>query len=407
MEVEEHRIDISLTPFQSKMYRSLEDPRIRVVCANCGRRAGKSHMATTYSLIKLMRHNGYRIGFGVPNYAQILQTWQRLTAELPIIDQQNFSQKLITLLNGSSFEIHSLDNPDRIRGKFYDLFVVDEASSVRQLEYVINSVIRPTLADRKGKLLLISTPLGAANYFSKVYLKAKHDTSGTMAALNASTFDNPFIDPAELESLKLLPDIVFRTEIMAEILTDNSNPFGDIEAVVAPGSLAGKVAVYGLDLASRIDCTAIVGLSAEGNLLELHNMQTDWQQTKALIASKVNNIPTLADVTGIGGPVLSDLRAQYPKIQLTDFLFTQQSRQELLLNLAVGIKNKKIRIPNTQIRLIEQLKSFEYVVRENMVKYQCPNHMHDDDVIALALAYKHLTSKSQFSVSGVITSLRR
>ena len=65
--------------------------------------------------------------------------------------------------NGSRIQLLSSENPDSIRGIYLDGVVLDEASQVSR--ELVDEVIRPAIADRKGWMCLCSTPKGMNNIF--------------------------------------------------------------------------------------------------------------------------------------------------------------------------------------------------------------------------------------------------
>jgi hypothetical protein len=98
-----------------------------------------------------------------------------------------------------------------------------------------------------------------------------------------------------------------------------------------------------------------------------------------------------ADNTGIGIPILDDLSKDI--INLERYTFTEKTRMNLLVNLQILIEQNKIKIPNDPI-LIQELKSFEYILGDKgKVGAGCPDNLHDDTVMSLALAVWGLPDK--------------
>ncbi|MEA3296513.1 MAG: terminase family protein, partial [candidate division Zixibacteria bacterium] len=63
--------------------------------------------------------------------------------------------------NGTTIEARSTQNRgEYLLGHDYDLFIFDEVAFEPDPEYVVEEVIRMRLADREGKLDLVSTPNG-------------------------------------------------------------------------------------------------------------------------------------------------------------------------------------------------------------------------------------------------------
>jgi hypothetical protein len=116
----------------------------------------------------------------------------------------------------------------------------------------------------------------------------------------------------------------------------------------------------------------------------------DWILQEAKIeasARKFNNARITLDSTGIGDPVVEELRRRGLNINEEDvFKFTQNSRTNLLNNLAILFENAKIKIPKDE-GLLDELRSFSIEMNEKgKAVIRCPEGLHDDRVMSLALA---------------------
>lgn len=83
----------------------------------------------------------------------------------------NKSDLAFTLVNGSIIYLRSADNPDSIRGIGLDYVVLDEAADISEDAW--KAVIRPTLSDKEGSAMIISTPKGRG-WLYDVFNDAKH-----------------------------------------------------------------------------------------------------------------------------------------------------------------------------------------------------------------------------------------
>ena len=89
----------------------------------------------------------------------------------------------ITLLNGSKITIYGADNPDSLRGLYFDGMVVDEYGDCRPSLW--GDVLLPTLLDRKGWAVFIGTMRGK-NHFFETLEKARETNSWYYKVLKAS-----------------------------------------------------------------------------------------------------------------------------------------------------------------------------------------------------------------------------
>lgn len=88
------------------------------------------------------------------------------------------------------------ESVETIRGTYNDLLVLDEISSYRNFWANWHEVLRPTLTDRKGKGLFISTPKGF-NSFYDLYNKESEDKD--FKSFHFTTYDNPYIPKEEID----------------------------------------------------------------------------------------------------------------------------------------------------------------------------------------------------------------
>ena len=117
---------------------------------------------------------------------------------------------------GGWVQVKSADNPSTLRGEGLDLVIVDETAHISKFMEAWQQSLRPALSDRKGSAIFISTPKGY-NHFWELYKDA--ETMDGWASFQHPTWDNPYIDPQEIEDAKAqLPALVFRQEYGAEFV---------------------------------------------------------------------------------------------------------------------------------------------------------------------------------------------
>jgi len=163
---------VKLTDIQKDILDS--ESRFKIVIA--GRRGGKSY-ASIASLAKNARYPNKKCMYVAPSYRMAKQiVWEDLKQ---LLKERNWAKKIneseltVTLVNGSTIFLRSADNPDSIRGIGLDYVVLDEAADIPKLEDTWQAVIRPTLSDRQGHALIISSPKGKG-YLYDLYNNAKH-----------------------------------------------------------------------------------------------------------------------------------------------------------------------------------------------------------------------------------------
>jgi hypothetical protein len=149
----------------------------------------------------------------------------------------------------------------------------------------------------------------------------------------------------------------------------------------------------GVDLAKYNDWTVLTPFNLTTFIVHPQERfnQIDYNLQKAKIeamARRFNNALIMPDSTGVGDPIVEDLKARGLNIcnEGIGFKFTEISRQNLLNNLAILLEQDKIKIPDDE-GLISELESFQYSLSEQgKIKVKAPEGLHDDRVMSLALA---------------------
>jgi hypothetical protein len=193
-----------MPPLHDSQLRIAKDPsRFKVVC--CGRRWGKTVLGITLCIRAALKKG--RVWWVAPTYKQALEGWtylQQLALDVPTA-KSHVSELSMHFPGGGSIQIRTADNPDNLRGAGLDGVVLDEAATMKREAWDL--VLRPALADKQGWALFISTPQHF-NWFYDLYDAAEKDETGTWAAWQHPTWDNPFIPEKEIEAAQrdMLPE---------------------------------------------------------------------------------------------------------------------------------------------------------------------------------------------------------
>jgi hypothetical protein len=146
-----------------------DDPkRFRVLVS--GRRFGK----TTLAIREICYHARIpdQICWAVlPSYRQAKSVWwDELKARLSKINwikKINEAELSIVLKNNSKIFLKGADNFDALRGSKINFCVLDETAMIPENAWY--EVIRPMLADTKGKALFCGTPKGVGNWLYDLF----------------------------------------------------------------------------------------------------------------------------------------------------------------------------------------------------------------------------------------------
>ncbi len=170
----------------------------RFIVAICGRRWGKS-VAASKEIEVMLNIPKTRSWVVAPTY----QTAEKVFREVwhSIIQNRDpkkniqttrasYKDMYIETTTGSTFEAKSADNPNSLVGEGLDLLILDEAA--KQKKIVWEMYLRPTLSDRKGRAIFITTPEGY-NWVYDLYLKGQKDEE--WLSFNSPSWQNQFAYP--------------------------------------------------------------------------------------------------------------------------------------------------------------------------------------------------------------------
>lgn len=364
--------------------------RFKVVA--CGRRFGK----TEAGKLALVAHFlvGGRCWWLAPTYQMASQVWRDLKAICAPVVQARVSEaeRRIDLPNGGMLAIRSTYYADHLRGAGLDLAVLDEAAYMD--ESVWPEVVRPMLVERGGAALFLSSPNGC-NWFWELYRQGLDPANAGWRSFRFTSYDNPLIAPGELDDIqRMTPERVWREEYLAEFVDDEGQVFRRIrEAATAPldaQPAAGRRYIAGLDWGRQNDFTAIVLIDADSReMVALDRFrQVNWALQRARLAALCERwqpVVIWAEANSIGGPNIEALQAE--GLPVRPFQMTAQSKGPLIDALALAIEKEDIALLPDETLLSELAAYTLERLPGGGYRYGAPSGLHDDTVIALALAW--------------------
>jgi predicted phage terminase large subunit-like protein len=216
-------LDWRLLPWQLECWK--DESRFKIIVA--GRRCGKSNFSIKQTIAKALEApKGSCVLYVAPTQGQARQiAWDAILDQgRDVIKSAHVNSMDITLVTGTKIHLRSAENPDNMRGLKVYFAVIDEAAFIKD-DMMWNKVIRPALSDLKGDAVFISSPSGR-NWFYDLYMNAKNGKSKEWKAWHLTTYDNPTIDPEEIEAAKqTLSSFAFRQEFLASFDTAGGDIF--------------------------------------------------------------------------------------------------------------------------------------------------------------------------------------
>lgn len=368
------------------------DERTRFRIVVCGRRFGKTLACANEIVQFALEKNNSVCWWVAPTYQQSMIAYRMVENAIIktglIVDNLK-SEKRILLKNKSSINFKSADNFDALRGEGVDFLIIDEAAMIDREAW--EQAIRPTLSDKNGKALIVSTPKGR-NWFYELFMRGQDELYPDYKSFNLPTSANPFIPESEIEEVrKSLPIDVFRQEYEAQFLDDSAGVFRNVKNCIR-GQFEefnqNKQYFIGWDIAKTQDFSVVVVMDNNSHVVAFDRFnQIDYTLQIQRVCNLANRYraKVLMDSTGAGDPVLEQLKSR--GIMVEGYHLSNQSKQQLIEHLAVGIEQSLLSYPPIDV-LINELMIYQYeMTRAGNIRYNAPNGFHDDCVIALGLAY--------------------
>jgi hypothetical protein len=379
------RITFTRPLLYPKQLEAIYDPK-RYSLIEASTKAGKTSGCICWLIEQaLLGKDGQNYWWVAPVSDQANIAFDRMMRALPRGEfLANLSSRVIRLRTGPSIWFKSGDKPDSLFGEDVYAAVVDEASRVKEESWY---AIRSTLTFTRGPVRIIGNVKGKKNWFFRMARRAQEGDPdmGFHRLIAYDAIEAGVLDSSEVEDARrTVPEHVFRELYLAQPGDDEGNPFGGTQAIaqcIRPLS-DDQPFWWGWDLAKYVDWTVGIGLNQKGEVCRLVRFQAPWGETLARIKRETKYASALIDSTGVGDPIVEELARYNPKYE--GYLFTGPSKQKLMEGLAAAIQSHTVYYPDGPI--VIELNSFEYTTVGASVRYSAPEGMHDDCVMALALA---------------------
>lgn len=371
----------------------IKSERRRFNVIDCGRRFGKNVMLQDLAVNTFLA--GKPVAWAAPTYKMLLDDWKSISNIIaPANPRKNAQEKQLSLkidqLGDASIDFWSLDNANSIRGRKYALFIVNEAAFVPDLMDIWNLVVRPTLIDFKGSADFAGTPKGLNGFWQLFTMQGADWMRWQM-----TSYANPHVPKSELDDAKnTLPQRVYEQEILAQFLEDGAGIFRHVRAAATSESLSqaipGHQYVIGVDWARSNDATVfkVIDINEQREVASDRMLDTDFASQRLrlkALCERFNNATVLAEQNSIGLPQIEELQRMGVAVQ--GFLTTNATKAEIVQALELAFERGEIRILNDETTINELMAFTGERLPSGLLRYAAPEGMHDDTVIALALAW--------------------
>lgn len=378
-----------LHPGQAQVWR---DPaRFKVVA--CGRRWGKTELGKTLLLEQTLgaKARGWWLA---PTHQMASQVWRDLKATVRNDPRIMISEteRRIDVPGGGMIAVRSAHTPDTLRGEGLDLAILDEAAFMEAR--VWPQIIHPMLVTSRGQAVFLSTPFGR-NWFWDLYRRGRDPQHPEWQSFHFPTADNPFISTEELENIRRLnAEHIWRTEYEAQFSDSGGQVFRRIRQAVHQAGPSqpqpGRRYVAGVDWARDVDYTVIVMMDADRRQIVAIDRfnQIGWGLQRGRLRAMAEHwSPQViwAESNSIGEPNIEALIEE--GLPMRRFATTAKSKAPLIESLALAIERGQIALLDDPV-LLGELASYSLErVPGGGFRYGAPAGLHDDAVIATALAW--------------------
>jgi|YNPMSStandDraft_2_1061718.scaffolds.fasta_scaffold04116_7 hypothetical protein len=382
-----------------------DDARYKVLA--CGRRWGKDTLLDRVMLLAMLR--GQNIALLLPrdiDADKVRERHRQILYDLEatkIIKWHKMPPRVTSTFNDGTIRYYTVKNHESIRGSSLDWFICNEAGEVSQmvdLGNVWEKTVRPALLDRRGRAYFAGTPKGLTTFYV-IYQRGVDGIEG-WRAWRYSTYENPFISKDEIEQMiqqERMSQKAVQQEIHAMFIETGGSVFSNLEQVCIlqprePREIPARSVVVGIDVGGGVDYTAMsVMSSATTPTAEYHLYRWRSAAVKKTLASIVEIInqwqpaEVVIETNAIGEYYYQELLVQLSGVPVTPFLTNSATKSEIIATLRYGLETKRLLLTNDETGMAE-LSSYEQKRRESgHVSYGAPKNLHDDTVMARALAY--------------------
>lgn len=367
-----------------------------------GRRVGKTTIVADIAVEKML--DGRRVLEAAPTSDQTDAFWQSCKSALaePIAAghiYKNETDRLLRMPNGAQIRAKTAWDADSLRGDYADLLILDEYSLMDPSAW--DEVGAPMLLDNDGDAIFIFTPK-RKNHAFKLYQRALGDTSGRWAAFHFTSLDNPHLSREALAEITSdMTEDAYRQEILAEFLEGEGQVFRNIAAGMhapkdaTPEQHKGHRVVAGVDWGKHADFTAISVFCADcGQELAIDRFnQIDYAFQRERLATLVQRWGVMViepEANAMGEPIIEQLQRDpaMNAVSIRPFQTTATSKPPLIESLALAFERVEAQWLDNAVWTGE-LEAYERKVSQFTARssYSAPDGMHDDTVMARALAW--------------------
>jgi hypothetical protein len=406
----EHLLNFKPYPYQQRL---LNDPSKRIV-ACMARQTGKTTTIAAKAIHFAYTHPNTTTLIISPSLRQSMIMFdkiQTLTTQNQLLTKSitRKTHTIIQLTNNS--QIIALPcSENLLRGYTAQLAICDEAAFIP--EKTITQIIFPMLSTTNGTAIFLSTPWDKNHFFYRAFLNPAYSTHKTKSAecpqikpeflqeMQQNMTHESFLMEYEAEFVEAL-NSYFPQDLIRKCVESAQKLNLELHTNLEQDFPKGKY-YAGLDSGKLQDYSVLSVAKVEDNTIKLFYMhefplETPYSQVIGHLAKANEKFlfqKVLVDQTGVGEPILEEIRSQGMNC-VEGLKFTAETKEELLTGLKILMEQERLAIPYHR-RLCEQINEQQYAYsKSGHLQFSHSPNSHDDMLWSLALAVKASRTEPQ------------
>lgn len=399
-------------PWQLKVHTLLNDgfKSGKIIVVKSKRQCGKSLMAENELLRYAINYPNSTNAIISPTLNQSRKIYKEISKAIidsGVIKKKNSNTLEIELVNGSTILFKSGAQKDALRGiTISGILILDECA------YLDKDILELVLAWTnvyRAPILMCSTPRQKSGFFYDYFMLGLSGKRKDVISVDWNEFDtSKFLSAEKLELYRnMLPKGQFKTEFLGEFIDGGSGVFDyDDKLWTASDSLmsSGKL-WFGIDWANggNGDYTVLTAFNENGQqvLLTYTRNKTPMQQAK-FITDILNTIPKqkvrkiTCESNSIGTVYIDIFKKLNPNLVglIKEFNTSNTSKRDIIEGLQAAIGEGNVKLINDSESKVQFGAYAMEITAGGKITYNAPYGLHDDIVIASAIAWNSRTSNS-------------
>lgn len=412
-----HIQNLKLTKSQSILYDLATNSAYKYITAAYSRQQGKTTVAKVL-LIKWLTEYNNNILYLSPTLKlakSIYKSIVNLIGQSGLIKNSNSQDLIINSITNSTIMFASSEQSSSLRGQTFTYIILDEAAFLNEGDDNNNlfyNVIWATLKVKGKKLIAISTPNGKQGFFYDLYVKGlNNDNNKEYISIKKTIYDDALIPDSDKNNYinnlkKTIPKIAFKQEFLCEFLDDALTFFHNFDKCFINKDLITNYKsnkYIGIDFSSLGDDQTIVTIiDSEGNVnqkLILGTLDQKYNQIADIINNTSNLKAAYGETNSIGSVMINEIAKKLNNKHIfKDWLTTNQSKTDIITELALDIEQDKLHFNVDDKELYSQFSTFIYQIsKSKKLTFGAKNGYKDDRIMSLAIANRAMKDANKHS----------